>query len=92
MNAPHRKMSFDDVSYAEAVRRAEALVPLLREEAAQSERLTRLTPRAIGALHESGLPRYMQPKRWGGMERDVVSMVECRRSSRAGMHPHPGPS
>jgi 3-hydroxy-9,10-secoandrosta-1,3,5(10)-triene-9,17-dione monooxygenase len=77
MNTPLRtKTSFAGVDYPEAIRRAEALIPLLREEAPESERLTKLSPRAIHALHASGLIRYMQPKRWGGMELDFVSMVD----------------
>ncbi len=70
------KRSFADVGYAEALRRAEALILLLKEEAAAGEAATRVTPRAMGALHESGLIRYHQPKRWGGMELDFVAMVD----------------
>ena len=70
------KRSFADVDYAEALRRAQALIPLLKEEAAAGEAATRVTPRAMAALHESGLIRYHQPKRWGGMELDFVAMVD----------------
>ena len=74
MNAPRR--SFADVDYPEALRRAHALVPLLKEQAAAGEAATRVTETVMRALHESGLLRYHQPKRWGGMELDFRAMVD----------------
>ena len=65
--------NFSNVSPEEALRRAEALVPLLREQAAKCEALRRLTPEVTDALHETGLLRYMQPKVWGGMELPFVA-------------------
>lgn len=59
---------FSNVSYAEALTRAEHLVPLLRSEAEESERLNQMTPKVLNALHASGLFRIHQPKHWGGME------------------------
>ncbi len=59
---------FAEVGYTEAIARARALVPLLREHAAACEKATKLTPAVLEALHASGLFRFMQPKRWGGME------------------------
>jgi 3-hydroxy-9,10-secoandrosta-1,3,5(10)-triene-9,17-dione monooxygenase len=70
------KKSFADVTYDEALRRAEALIPLLRAHADESEKLTHMAPAVLKALHESGLLRYMQPKRWGGMELDFVSVFD----------------
>ena len=64
---------FSTVSYEEALRRAEALVPLLREQAAECEALRRVTPKVMDALHANGLLRYMQPKVWGGMELPYVA-------------------
>lgn len=66
-------LDFSNVSHEEALRRAEALVPLLREQAARCEALGRLTPEVVDALHKSGLFRYMQPKVWGGMELPYVA-------------------
>src|SRR5690606_1886516 len=74
MNTTRR--SFADVDYEEALRRARSIVPLLREEAAAGEAATRVSARAMAALHESGLLRYHQPRRWGGMELDFRAMVD----------------
>ena len=73
---PAGKKSFADVTYDEAMRRAEALIPLLKAHADESEKLTHMAPAVVSALHESGLLRYMQPKRWGGMELDFVSVFD----------------
>jgi 3-hydroxy-9,10-secoandrosta-1,3,5(10)-triene-9,17-dione monooxygenase len=77
MNAslPPRR-SFADVDYAEAVRRAEALVPFLREQAAAGEQATHMPQNVVDALHASGLFRMQQPKRWGGMELDFPAYSE----------------
>ncbi|MEK7713977.1 MAG: hypothetical protein AAB387_00825 [candidate division NC10 bacterium] len=48
---------FAEVSYDEAMRRARALVPVLRERA---------DPATIDDLHRTGLLRFHQPRRWGG--------------------------
>jgi 3-hydroxy-9,10-secoandrosta-1,3,5(10)-triene-9,17-dione monooxygenase len=67
---------FAGVSYAEAIRRARALVPALRARAAQAEEARRLLPETEADLHASGLLRFPQPKRWGGMELDYVALFE----------------
>ncbi|MPS30076.1 MAG: acyl-CoA dehydrogenase [Alcaligenaceae bacterium] len=59
---------FSQVTYQEALDRAEGLIPLLRSEAEASERLHRMTPAVVQALHETGLFRIHQPRYWGGME------------------------
>jgi 3-hydroxy-9,10-secoandrosta-1,3,5(10)-triene-9,17-dione monooxygenase len=74
MNAARR--SFADVDYAEALRRAHDLVPLLAAEAAAGEAATRISAKAMAALHETGLLRYHQPRRWGGMELPFKAMVD----------------
>ena len=74
MNATHP--TFAAVDYEEALRRARALVPLLKEEAAAGEAATRVSDRAMAALHEAGLLRYHQPKHWGGMELPFAAMVD----------------
>ena len=77
MNAPHKGAAgFAGVSYDEAIGRARALVPALRERAARAE-LARIMPAETTAdLHASGLLRTMQPRRWGGMEFDYVAYVD----------------
>lgn len=48
------------------VERATALIPLLREEAAEGTRNRRLTPRALKALDDAGIFRMLLPQRLGG--------------------------
>ena len=62
--------------FAELSQRAEALVPVLRERAAQAEELRRLPDETIEDLHRSGLFRILQPKRVGGSELPFRAIVE----------------
>ena len=68
--------SFVDVSYDEAIRRATAMVPVLRERAAEADRGRVVPPETMEDLHRSGLLRALQPKRWGGMELDIVATFD----------------
>ncbi len=68
--------SSDPPSFDELRRRAEALVPLLRERAAKTEALRRLPDETIADLHRSGLFRMLQPARAGGSELPYTAMVE----------------
>ena len=54
----------------ELVERAESLVPLLRERAAETEALRRVPDETIAAFQETGLLRLFQPARYGGYEMD----------------------
>ncbi len=67
---------FANVGYEEALRRAQALIPLLREQAAACEEARKLTPAVMDALHGSGLLRYLQPRVRGGMELRFVSYFD----------------
>ena len=67
---------FSRVSYEQAMRRARDLVPTLRERAQQCEDARVLLPENEGLLHETGLFRYHQPKRFGGMELPFVAVVD----------------
>jgi 3-hydroxy-9,10-secoandrosta-1,3,5(10)-triene-9,17-dione monooxygenase len=69
-------VGFSDIRYDEALRRAEALIPFLREQAPKCEALRRLTPEVMGALNRAGLFRYLQPKMWGGMELPFVAYFD----------------
>ena len=60
--------SFADVDYDEAMRRARALVPVLRERAAAAEVGREMPRETIADLHRTGLLRFHQPRRWSGME------------------------
>jgi 3-hydroxy-9,10-secoandrosta-1,3,5(10)-triene-9,17-dione monooxygenase len=68
--------SFADVTYDEAMRRAQELIPLLREHADAAERETRMLPVVENALHRAGLFRYHQPKAWGGMALDFIAYFD----------------
>jgi 3-hydroxy-9,10-secoandrosta-1,3,5(10)-triene-9,17-dione monooxygenase len=70
------RRDFSTVRYDEALARARALVPVLRERAPRAEDMRALLPETESDLHASGLLRMTQPKRWGGMELDWVSMFE----------------
>ena len=67
---------FSGVSYAEALERARALVPSLRKRASEAEEARQLLPETEAGLHASGLLRFAQPKRWGGMELDYVALFD----------------
>ncbi|HYL23962.1 MAG TPA: acyl-CoA dehydrogenase family protein [Burkholderiales bacterium] len=69
-------MSFASVSYEEAMRRARAIVPTLAERAQKCEDARVLLPENEKLLHETGLFRYHQPKRCGGMELPYVAVVD----------------
>jgi 3-hydroxy-9,10-secoandrosta-1,3,5(10)-triene-9,17-dione monooxygenase len=70
------RRDFSAVGYAEAMRRARAIVPILRERAARAEDARMLLRENEQLLHESGLFRFHQPKSFGGMELDFVAVVD----------------
>ena len=77
MNAPMTpRLDFAGVSYAEAIERAHGLIPVLRERAARTEAARCLLPETVADLDRSGLMRIMQPRRWGGMELDFISILD----------------
>ena len=77
MNAPElRQRDFSSVDYDEAIERARALIPFLRQHGAANDSATKLVPEVLNALHENGLFRYIQPRVWGGMELDFVAYFD----------------
>ena len=56
--------------------RAEALIPALRERAAEAEALRRIPDESIADLVDSGLMRVTLPTRLGGAEADYRTMME----------------
>jgi len=52
------------------------LVPALRERTARGEAERTMPPETVRELHESGLLRVFQPRRWGGMELDFVAYID----------------
>lgn len=70
------RRDFSGVGYDEALARARAMVPALRSRAARAEDMRSLLPETEAELHANGLLRMTQPRRWGGMELDWLSMFE----------------
>jgi 3-hydroxy-9,10-secoandrosta-1,3,5(10)-triene-9,17-dione monooxygenase len=62
--------------YDAAIARAEAMVPILRQRAEETEALRNLPETTERELHESGLLRIMQPRRVGGTELDFVALLD----------------
>lgn len=56
--------------------RAEALVPLLREKAAETEAARHLLPEIERAFHDAGLYRMLQPRRIGGDQLDYGILID----------------
>ena len=69
-------MGFSAVGYDEAMRRARDIVPVLRERAQKCEDARGLLPENEKLLHECGLFRFHQPRRFGGMELPFVAIVD----------------
>ena len=67
---------FADVGYEEALRRARALAPILRERAAGAEAVRQMEKSTLEDLHREGLFRFHQPKRWGGMELPFAAIFD----------------
>ncbi|MDG1411964.1 MAG: hypothetical protein P8L46_03720 [Acidimicrobiales bacterium] len=67
----------------EAIDRARALVPLLRERASEADSQRRMSDDTMRTLTDSGMFRLVQPRRFGGhqlgAETFVESMVEISR-------------
>jgi 3-hydroxy-9,10-secoandrosta-1,3,5(10)-triene-9,17-dione monooxygenase len=69
-------VNFSGVTYDEAMRRARECVPLLRERAQKCEEARVLLPENEKLLHETGLFRFHQPRRFGGMELPFIAVVD----------------
>jgi 3-hydroxy-9,10-secoandrosta-1,3,5(10)-triene-9,17-dione monooxygenase len=67
---------FAGVTYEEAMRRARDLVPVLRERAAGAEDARQMQKETLEDLHRTGLLRFHQPRRWGGMELPFVALFD----------------
>jgi 3-hydroxy-9,10-secoandrosta-1,3,5(10)-triene-9,17-dione monooxygenase len=67
---------FAGVTYEEAMRRARELVPVLRERADGAEAARQMQKETLDDLHRTGLLRFHQPRRWGGMEIEFVALFD----------------
>ncbi len=65
-----------EVSEAELIERARALVPTLRERATDVERDGRLPDQTMADLRAADLFRVLQPRSFGGLEMNFGTMVE----------------
>ena len=70
------RAGFAEVTYDEALRRARALVPALRERADRAEAARQMEKETLEDLHRTGLFRFHQPNRWGGMELPFVALFD----------------
>ncbi|OZM76192.1 oxidoreductase [Pseudonocardia sp. MH-G8] len=61
----------------EVVARVTALVPLIREHAEKSSEERRVVPEVMAALEEAGLLKLLVPRRLGGSETNLRTMMEC---------------
>ena len=55
--------------------RAQALAPLIRAHADESERSRRLAPPVVDALHDAGLFAMMRPAKFGGAGLNAVEVT-----------------
>ena len=69
-------MSFSEVTYQEAMGRARECVPVLASRAQKCEDARVLLPENEKLLHETGLFRFHQPKRFGGMELPFQAIID----------------
>jgi 3-hydroxy-9,10-secoandrosta-1,3,5(10)-triene-9,17-dione monooxygenase len=60
----------------EFLARIEALLPVIRDRAAETERLGRVPDDVMHALTEAGVFRAAQPRQWGGLELDLACFYE----------------
>jgi alkylation response protein AidB-like acyl-CoA dehydrogenase len=63
-------------SYDEAIERARALKPVLRERVPETEQLRHLPAATVSDLLENGLYGLMTPKRFGGSELGSQAMID----------------
>ena len=77
-------VSFAGIDREEIMRRARDLAPRLKERARHCEELRRLPEETERDLHESGIFRVLQPRRVGGAELDLVTLVDiCEETAKA---------
>jgi 3-hydroxy-9,10-secoandrosta-1,3,5(10)-triene-9,17-dione monooxygenase len=63
-------------SHDEALERARALLPILRDRCAETETLRQVPERTVRDLHDAGLFRILQPRRFGGSELPFRALVD----------------
>lgn len=61
---------------AEILERARGLIPVLKQRAAETERIRRIPDETIQDLHDTGIWKIVRPAKYGGWETDFGVMVE----------------
>jgi alkylation response protein AidB-like acyl-CoA dehydrogenase len=74
-------MHSDESLRDELLAEVEAVAPILREHAPQSEKLGRLDEPTVEALRETRLLRFACPRELGGYEADPVTTMEVLESA-----------
>jgi 3-hydroxy-9,10-secoandrosta-1,3,5(10)-triene-9,17-dione monooxygenase len=64
----------------EMIARAEALLPALRERSADAEKNRRMPEETVREFRAAGLPKILQPKRFGGYELAPDTAIEVIRT------------
>ena len=64
----------------EMIARAEALLPALRERSADAEKNRRLPDETVREFRAAGLPKILQPRRFGGYELTPDTAIEVIRT------------
>jgi len=57
--------------------RAAELVPMIRDKAEEAERKRNVSPEIIEWMRETGYFRLLQPKKFGGFEYDMTTVIRC---------------
>ncbi len=78
MTVAHDESSLvgDEIAAEELLDRARKLRPIVEEQAAETERLTRISEDLHGKFEEAGFYRMLMPKRYGGLETDLPTYVK----------------
>ena len=79
MNVPVARQaskSHHEDQHDEMVRRAEALIPQLREHSSEAEQIRKMPPTSVDAVRKAGLFKVLQPRRIGGLEQSLRTHVD----------------
>ena len=69
--------TFRELSPDLMIERAKEIVPLIRDQAYEAERNRNISEEIINLIREQGFFRLLQPKRFGGLEYDLTTVVRC---------------
>jgi 3-hydroxy-9,10-secoandrosta-1,3,5(10)-triene-9,17-dione monooxygenase len=72
----HQPVGQSSSQSAAFLSRIDGILPVLKERAAEAERLRRLPVESIRAMTDAGIFRAVQPKQWGGLEIDPETWFE----------------